>query len=330
MSSLFLGAAARDVLARYPVASHAAPAPLGNCGGFSGARLWRVRTQAGDLCLRAWPPSNPSPERLLSIQHLMKTARDAGLDVVPTVHTTHAGRTWTERAGRLWELTTWMPGCADFHDHPRPARLEAACTALAQLHLAWSAGISPSGPCPGVLRRLEKVRRWSTLLQSGWRPRFHEAERDPVTSWAERAWHCLGPRVTDVPHRLAPWLTRPVPLQPCLCDIWHDHVLFTGDRVTGLVDFGAIKLDHVAVDLARLLGSLIGDDAQQRSAGIQAYRRVKPLSADEEALVGVLDETGTVLAAANWLMWLYRDEKTFEDRAAVARRLAELVARIER
>ena len=41
-------------------------------------------------------------------------------------------------------------------------------------------------------------------------------------------------------------------------------------------------------------------------------------------------KTGTVLALANWLHWLYRDEKSFEDREAVARQLATLVERVER
>ena len=42
------------------------------------------------------------------------------------------------------------------------------------------------------------------------------------------------------------------------------------------------------------------------------------------------DETGTLLGATNWLRWLYHEGRRFEDRGAVARRLAELVTRIER
>jgi homoserine kinase type II len=121
-----------------------------------------------------------------------------------------------------------------------------------------------------------------------------------------------------------------LPLQPCLCDVWHDHVLFEGERVTGLVDYGSVKTDHVAVDLARLLGSLVGDDRQQQAAGLEAYARLRPLSPEECRLVAALDETGTVLGAANWLRWLYHDVRRFEDREAVARRLAALVQRIER
>ncbi len=51
-----------------------------------------------------------------------------------------------------------------------------------------------------------------------------------------------------------------VPIQPCIGDIWHDHILFLGDGVSGLVDFGGMRADTVAGDIARLLGSLVADD----------------------------------------------------------------------
>jgi Ser/Thr protein kinase RdoA (MazF antagonist) len=120
------------------------------------------------------------------------------------------------------------------------------------------------------------------------------------------------------------------PLQPCLCDVWHDHVLFDGDRLTGLIDYGAMKIDHPAVDLARLLGSLVEDDPEGWSVGLAAYREVRPLSADEEELAHALDLSGTIAGASVWLRWLYHEGKEFEDRAAAGRRLEGLTLRLER
>ncbi len=65
------------------------------------------------------------------------------------------------------------------------------------------------------------------------------------------------------------------PLQPCIRDVWHDHVLFVGDDVSGLVDFGAMQPDSVAADIARLLGSLAGDDRQAWTIGLAAYESVQ-------------------------------------------------------
>ena len=120
------------------------------------------------------------------------------------------------------------------------------------------------------------------------------------------------------------------PLQPCLCDVWHDHVLFDEDYVTGIIDYGAMKIDHPAVDVARLLGSFVEDDPAGWATGIAAYRKVRPFTAEEEELARVLDLAGTTVGASVWLRWLFHDGKEFADRAAAARRLEVLVKRIEK
>ncbi len=117
-----------------------------------------------------------------------------------------------------------------------------------------------------------------------------------------------------------------MPLQPCLCDVWHDHVLFEGAAVSGIVDYGSVKMDHVAVDLARLLGSL-SDGGREL---LDAYDRVRPLSSEERELIAVLEETGTIIGAANWLRWLYRDGTRYDDLDGVAQRLGSLVTRLQR
>jgi homoserine kinase type II len=329
MSSPWLELAARTVLGRFGLDTPGTVlTSLGNAGGFSGARLWRVGSAGGHCCLRAWPPGAATSDRLEVIHRLMHQGRASGLSFIPRPHLTPDGRTWVEHAGRLWELTTWLPGRADFHQRPTGPRLQAACRALARLHLAWC-GEGGHGNCPAVRRRLESFAAWTAVVRAGWRPEFTATGLDPVGGWAERAWKLVNRHDRRVMDRLTPWTGRCFPLQPCLCDVWHDHVLFEGDRVTGLVDYGGVKTDHVAVDLARLLGSLVGDDPAMREAGLGAYAAVRPLTEEEYALVSVLDETGTLLGAANWLRWLFHESREYPDPAAVARRLAALVQRLE-
>jgi Ser/Thr protein kinase RdoA (MazF antagonist) len=280
------------------------------------------------LCLRAWPETGPAADRLRVIHHRMEAARQAGLEFVPAVLRTGSGETCVEHAGRLWDLTAWLPGRADFHARPTPRRLEAACAALARLHAVWARAEARTGPCPAVRRRLDGAREWADLVRSGWRPAFRD-DGGLLHPWAVRAWRVLPAHLPRVPALLVPWATAPLPLQPCLCDVWHDHVLFEGEAVTGLVDYGSVKLDHVSADLARLLGSLVPDDPEGTAAGLEAYGRLRPLEPAEQALVGVLDWTGTILGAANWLRQIYHEGRAFEDRTAVAERLSLLVRRME-
>jgi Ser/Thr protein kinase RdoA (MazF antagonist) len=325
-----LAVAASEVLGQFsPEFARARLIPLGNRGGFSGASLWRVETESGHFCLKAWPLSGPTPERLGAIHVLLQQARRADLPFIPSVQSSRNGATWVTHAGRLWDVQEWMRGSADFHARSTPARLAAACTALAQLHGAWESGQSTVGPCPALQRRLDAWQEWCRLCETGWRLPGDLLGGDPVHPWAERAWRLLAAYRDEVPRRLAAWRAHRLRLHPCLCDIWHDHVLFEGDTVTGLIDFGSIKEDHVSVDLARLLGSLCGNDAALRAAGFDAYRRVRALSGDEQALSIALDETGTLVGMANWLKWLYLEQRGYEDREAVARRLNALVQRVE-
>ncbi len=319
---------AGTVCSRYPAfCRQGTMTPLGNHGGFSGAALWRIDGLAGSMCLRAWPAHETWTQ--LHFRHrLMTLARQSGLQFVPSIFPTLDGASAVEHAGRLWELTEWLPGRADYHDHPSLARLEAACTALAQLHTVWRNLPNTVTGCPAVQRRLEFLEEWQRLLRCGWHPLAVAAESDPLRPIVERAWRVLPSALEKVPQCLRRWLGEQSRLQPCLGDPWNANLLFDGDRLTGLIDYGAVKVDHVAADLSRMLGSLVGNDAEGWQTGLQAYRRIAPLTAEEEELAHALDETGLVVSVANWLRWLYQKNRPFADRSAVARRLGELVERL--
>jgi Ser/Thr protein kinase RdoA (MazF antagonist) len=317
---------AERVVALYPPAVAGARwIALGSAGGFSGARIWRGVTPEGrEFCLKVHP-SGADAGRLEQVIHRwMKIGRATGLDFVPTVERGRDGRTMVEAGGRVWDVTSWMRGRADFHRNPTDAKLFAAVTALARLHDAW-AGEGSVAPCPAVTRRWQAMLGWEELLGAGWRPRFEAG--DPVGPHAEVAWRLLPAVLPRVWPPVMYWLKQRVPLQPCLCDVWHDHVLFDGDRVTGVIDYAAAKVDHVAVDLARLLGSLVPDEPDRTEAALRAYQAIRPLPQAE--LVTLLDVTGVVIGVVNWLRWLYHDGRVYPNRDAVAARLAQVVRRLE-
>lgn len=312
-----------DVLSRFAGGCSLASAvvPLGGHGGFSGAHLWRVETVTGPLCLKAWPSRSHSADHLRFMHRLMRTARSAALSFVPEVMATPAGDTVVEHLGSFWDLTTWMPGVADFHARPESPRLAAAIEALAGLHSSWRPTAPEYLPCPAVRRRLGIARAW----QVGPRPEgFGRPVTDAVGARARRA---LDRHLSAIVAELQAWEDRRVPVQPCVGDLWHDHVLFVDDRVGGIIDFGSVKVDHVAVDLGRLLGSLVGDDRGAWDFAMERYRRVRSLDDDEITLSRLLDRSGTLLALTGWLRRFERDPDALT--GLITERVTRLLARVE-
>src|SRR5262249_29100154 len=158
------------------------------------------------------------------------------------------------------------------------------------------------------------------LVQGGWRPLGAAPVDHPLRSIAQRALRFLPERIEQASSHL-----RAVPatqvLQPCLCDPWHDHYLFDGERLTGLIDYGAVQPDSPAVDVARTLGSLVEDDEAAWQTGLSAYRAVRPFSLQDEAIARLLDRTGVILSTAQWLMRLFDSREPVADSATLARRL---------
>jgi Ser/Thr protein kinase RdoA (MazF antagonist) len=322
----------RPVLAAYPAERQPTRWQfLGHAGGFSGALLWRLRTPSGPLCLRRWPPGHPTVERLQFIQAVLWHVEQEGFSLVPVPRETRTRSGYAEHDGHLWELSPWMPGQADFHARHTPARLAAALEALARFHVAAASfplAETRAAASPGILGRRQRL----TELAGG--AAAHIGAAISAGDWPELAER--GRRLLTLFERAAagvrPGLDAacgvPVALQPAIRDIWHDHVFFQGDQVSGLVDFGALRPETVAGDVARLLGSLAQDDFAAWQHGLAAYQQVRPLDDGELLLVAEFDRTNVLMSGIQWLAWVFVDGRTFENRASVLARVDENLARL--
>ena len=320
--------AARAILGHYTRDVESASwIALGNAGGFSGARLWRGHIADGrQLCLRAWPTGRITEDRLRIIHNAITRC---SLSFVPQLIGTIDGRTWLGTGKQFWEITTWMPGTADFHHKSTDAKLFAAMRALAEIHRRLLPTQAISAPCPAVTRILRAMREWRDLIQSGWKPDYNLPLSEMIHFFARRAWDAIAVSAYSVEYSLVEWEARPLPVQLCLCDVWHDHILYEGDRVTGVIDYGAVKNDCVAIDLARLLGSMIPDEPERMQLALAIYSAGHPVHGDVLKLVTVLDLAGSIVGLTNWLRWLYRDKKSYGDLARVSGRMEELLKRVE-
>ena len=306
---------------------------LGSANGLSGARFWRVHTDSGTLCLRRWPKDRPKPERLEFIQAVLWHVNREGFRLAPLPCETRSHAGYVRHAGHLWQLEPWMPGTADYLRSPSLDKLLAATVALAEFHRAAATFPLPDPPVsrsPGIKDRSIRLSRWL----SGDLDRLQQSITLGVCpELAERAARIcsLVPSFAGEVGELLDSCSRyGVSLQPCIRDIRHAHVLLLDEgRVGGLIDFGSLGTDNVAVDLAALLGSMAGDDAQLWSAGLAAYRSTRSISGAEMALVEAVDRSTVLTAGLDWLDAIYRQRRVPDDSAAVLGRLDEIVPRLE-
>ena len=349
----------RAVLSRIlPVDASDRVERLENAGGWSGSQIWRLTArgestnplaQGRVLCLRRWPEST-ARDRLLLIHYVLTQVAARGIDYVPVpIAAPTTGETFVEHTGHFWELTPWLPGEADYRARPTRQRLAAAMVALRRFHEAAEGlhgsglGVQGSGvgcmsatkctteakaPAPALLERLELVER----LLAGDVACIVEAckqglnvEVDVRTQRILSLACCKLPPLLD-PLRAATRVARP--LSPAIRDVHHQHVLFTGDRVTGLIDFGALRIDTPLADVARLVGSLAGDDHAARQFALESYDSRRPLSRQDRELIDLLDRANVALSGLNWLRWLYVERRDMGPLPPIVRQLDEIVARL--
>jgi Ser/Thr protein kinase RdoA (MazF antagonist) len=311
--------------------------------GLSGASIWRCKAGDGGLaCLRAWPEAHPSQERLQEIHQHMRLLTACGIAFTPELYCSRSGSTLISDSGRWWELTTWLPGKADYLPCSSGTRLRSAMEALARIHHVWSLGrgvLSTRGTqatAVGSPTLSDRLTRLAT-----WQARRHELRRllPRVDCAAERQLVVDTSDVLDawcepLRQKLLSLAEQAVEQHFVLRDIWSEHVLFAGDEVTGVIDFGAARWDEPTTDLVRLLGSLEPHSTSQRQMALEAYNQVRSELA--QGLSGelvlttpttlaraprfeplrwerfqVLDQTATLLSAAQWLEWLVLEDRDF-------------------
>lgn len=307
--------------------------------GFSGASVWKIQTAQQAWALRRWPERGLSVRRLAGLHRLLEHVQRAGIAEIAVPVPEESGRTLVTFQGASWQLEPWLPGTADFHRHPSSQRLSATMTLLARWHQAaatflpaaehreWFA--SSSAPSPAIRERLVKLRSWSPAQFQRARQSLSLMTDAGLRQMCHDLLEHLPASLPRIQAELALLEAVSFPLQPCLRDIWHDHVLFVADEVTGLIDASACRTENVAADLARLIGSLAEDDQERWTLALAEYRRQRPVTLAEETLMIALDRSGVVLSALTWINWLLLERRSFSDHQAVASRLTHLQRRLD-
>lgn len=254
---------------------------------------------------------------------------DIGFTPVPVRDLT--GHSLQDFEGAHWEITPWLKGQADSSHPPALAHLQAAFAGLAAFHQRLACE-QTEGVSPGLGLRTEAV---THLIEGGLERLEAAIQRRPGSprsvSAAALRWLTLArtvaPRMLDSLNKAAELVIR---IQPCLRDARPEHFLFEGDRLTGVVDFGAMGVDTVSGDLSRLIGEWLDGDSTTRGRALEAYGGIRPLKPAEITLIGVFESSADLLIGERWVRWHFLENRRFDDPHAVGNGLARGLRRLER
>jgi homoserine kinase type II len=305
---------------------------LGSAGGFSGSRFWRIEQPGQTLCLQRWPEDTPPKERIKFIHAVLRHVRREGFSLIPTLCSTRDGADYVDYAGYVWELRTWLAGEADFCRQPSLTKLAAAMAALAGFHRAAATFPAQGRSCgvsAGIVDRLGQLQRWLSGDTERLAATIAPRRWPELAARGQRVLRLFAAHATAVLGQLEHAARVEVQQQVCLRDVWHDHILFSGDRVSGIIDFGALAWDNVAMDVARLLGSLTLDYGEYWQRGLAAYREAHALGENELLLLQAFDRSTVLMSGLNWLDWIFRQNRVFDDGRAILARMDHILARLE-
>jgi Ser/Thr protein kinase RdoA (MazF antagonist) len=301
---------------------------------FSGAGVFRVTTDCASYALRRWPPGQMPEARLRELHRFLAFLHAEGISEVAVPLAGDSG-TLIESEKELWQLEPWKPGVADFVSGPSDERLGNAMRLLARLHtVAARYEPTPAGrewfyvataPSPAVQDRSRLIAGWDSnrlrmLLNKSWRV-------EDILRWFEWASPTVRRELESV-------RATPFRLHACLRDIWSEHVLYSDQVVTGVIDASAARTENAASDLSRLLGSLLPDSFERWELALNAYAAVRPLTEGERRLVRILDRSGVLLSSLHWAEQIATDgplarrPRAFLRHAQMFQRLEQLVGQI--
>lgn len=297
------------LLARFPAGFRPVDPPVKfiASNGWSGAAFIRWNSAHGPLVLKVWPGDGPSPQEHRN-QHRYLIGLSGFQPRLALPLADSAGNTvsaWP--GGRSAELFPWIAG-SPLRNPPTADQLAETMSALARLHRHWALAQPASNqPSHAVINRLNQLRILKynkTLITSI--PTLI-ATAPPPTREKFQEIYSLARWLLD---RAVSWLeliqAQRFRTQVVLRDARPDHFLFSGDHLHGIIDFGAIGLDNVAVDLARLLNDWFPGDKLLFNQALLLYQKESPLNDAEIRLMHALGLAGSILGGLAWVDLYFR------------------------
>ncbi|NNE01504.1 MAG: aminoglycoside phosphotransferase family protein [Pirellulaceae bacterium] len=305
--------------------------------GMSGAIVFRCDgPHEQSFALRRWP-RGVAIDRVNQIHHVLTVAKKNACDIVPSVVAIDPQRCGPVVCDQtLWDMCQWMPG--------RPLALDASldqirrgASAIRQFHRAVESLGSRQQIAPVVMSRIERAAAIDPILPRAIAAADSHFPADlghalgRASDLLRQNWPSVAKRIT---RSLQRYQVETASTQWVLRDIHREHLLFTHDNVTGLVDFDAVRVDSPWADLVRFGGSFLtgqnnSDDIWE--AILAGYGAVSPFQGRKKCTPFLdfardLHFSSTWISLANWVIWLKDQRREFPcGNEPVAARINELV-----
>ncbi len=328
-------------------------------GGLSASRVYQIRIGEDCFALRDWQWALERSDRLkevLAFQDLLHRHWDQSfrpnarlridklfgetVNPIPSLSSWWAGDSSisakiTCDSNSMWTLSSWRPGQAyDPADSIISAQLDSLASTLARLHaISISTNFSPSKSV-GWNQRNVGLQKAFQASRMNWLPvQQMIAEKNRDRSATELSLTLELSQLLD-PAKNQPWLRETLQLVQLASnnsywscwivgDLHLENFLFQSTQVTGIVDFGAARIDWPWWDIVRLVSSFpagaeaisdclvnsyidclcridLGPNYQSGIdsylASIEAWRSMHSFQA--------LTALQTFLSLRNWLDWL--------------------------
>lgn len=295
----------------YPLLAAAGPLRIRRVeGGFSEAGIWKLEGVHQSWAIRVWPGFQLREPRIPELHRWLAHLSQAELPVAVPLNS-KAGTTLVDADTGYLQLEPWLPGEPEPTDQPSEERLQSSLHTLARLHLrsqsydatpagaAWFAG--RVAPAPAVVERRQLLEQWTPQRIQQAAAALRALAADEFRDTAQRMLSTGQILIPPTRAALSAVASLSVPLVPCLRDVHRDHLLFTGNDVTGIIDASAARVETVSADLSRWLGSLLGDQPARWEDALHRYAAIRPLSAAERQLLPVLDQSNVLLSSLYWV-----------------------------
>lgn len=305
---------------------------LGNAGGFSGSSIWRITADEQQFCLKRWPQSFSDRERIDWIHRVIVFAAANGCPEVAKPLASRTGTTFVEQNDCYWELTPWVKSQTTLEESPTTESIGSALNLIARFHQAtarYHFNFATSRNAGIVVENLRGLEAMLLKIAQGFSHQPIYLEHSQFKLFRSHA-PAIAKRIES---QLMPLTQSMVPVQPVVRDLRAEHLFVDNQSAVALIDFGAMQIDSVACDLARLFSSLeiFDKDAVQtmyESYCNDRYSGLAPTKVEQELLNQFLLAI-PVVSIANWLNWLYVDDRKFESTEDVNNRLQKLMGNFE-